>query len=143
MDAFLVEEVAISEQATEVLGKSVGDLIKMEGPSPDQAERLMIEGDTSVLQEPRAGPGVDMRIVGVVVSGGDIGTVDLSGPYGIVSKEFYDRYRSDYGQFGPVVQVRLRNGFRDLSAFRQQLQEIVGDSEIVSIEDERTDVDAV
>ncbi len=79
----------------------------------------------------------------MVGTAGDIGRVDLTGPYGIVSPEFYDRYRGPLAQFGPVVVVRLENGFQNVPALQAEVQRLAGDSELVSVEDNRPDVDAV
>ena len=138
-----IDEMALSRSASDVLGKRVGDRLGLHGPDPSQAERLFLEGDTSVLQEQLGGPAVDLRVVGVVEGPGDIGRVDLSGPYGLVTPGFYARHGDDLGQFGPVVSVRLRDGFRDLPAFRAAVRRVAGNSEFVSVEDKRADVDAV
>lgn len=138
-----VDEMALSRQAADVLGKRVGDALELQGRGPGQAERFFVEGDPSVLQEAPDGPGVVLRIVGVVETPGDVGRVDLTGPYGIVSPEFYGRHRDDLAQFAPVVMVRLRNGYRDLPSLRATVQRLAGDNEIVSVEDKSTDIDAV
>ena len=138
-----LEEMALSRQAAEVLDRGVGDTLELQGHDPRQFERLFLEGDTSVLQEEPEGPRLVLRVVGVVEGAGDIGRVDLSGPYGVASPELYARYRDAVAQFGPVVVVRLRNGFHDVPALRAEVQRLAGDSEFVSVEDNRPDVDAV
>lgn len=138
-----LEEMALSRQAAEVLGKQVGDALELQGHDPRQFERLFFEGDTSVLQESPDGPTVTLRVVGVVETAGDIGRVDLSGPYGIVSPELYDRYRDAIAQFGPGAVVRLRNGSQDVPGLRAEVQRLTGGSELVSVEDNRPEVDAI
>ena len=138
-----LDEMALSRGAAESLKKGVGDRLALEGYGPRQAERFILEGDASVLQEPPDGPRVALHVVGVVESAGDIGSVDLSGPYGVVSPEFYRRHRDAVGQFGPVAVIRLRDGFRDLPALRAAVRRLVGDSEFVTIEDKRADREAV
>ena len=138
-----LDEVALSRGAAKVLQKGVGDEIEMQGTDPRQAERLMMEGDTSVLQEAPDGPRFVFRVAGVVEGGGDIGSVDLSGPYGVASAEFYARHRDAIAQFGPVVEVRLRNGFDDVPALRAEVERLTGGSEYVSVEDNTIEVDSV
>lgn len=138
-----LDELALSRQAAEVLDKRVGDSLELQGHDPRQFERFFLEGDTSVLQEEPEGPRLVLRVVGVVEGAGDIGRVDLSGPYGVVSPELHARYRDAVAQFGPVVVIRLRNGFQDVPGLRAEVQRLAGDSEFVSVEDNRPDVDAV
>lgn len=138
-----LDEMALSRQAAEVLDKRVGDTLELQGHDPRQFERLFLEGDTSVLQEEPEGPRVVLRVAGVVEAAGDIGRIDLTGPYGIVSPELYDRYRGAIAQFGPGAMMRLENGFQDVPALRAEVHRLTGDSELVSVEDKRADVDAV
>ena len=138
-----LDEIALSRTTAKALGKHVGDKLEVQGTDPRQAERLMIDGDTSVLQEPPAGPRFVLRIAGVVEGAGDIGRVDLSGHYGVVSSEFYARHRDAIAQFGPVVEVRLRNGFRDVPALRAEVERLTGGSELVSVEDNSIEVESV
>jgi putative ABC transport system permease protein len=138
-----VDEMAINRTAADVLGKRVGDTLELQGRSPRQAERFMLEGDTSVLGEQPQGPQVVLRIAGVVEGPGDIGRVDLSGPYGVATAEFYARHGDAVAQFGPAVLVRLRNGYGDLPALQAAIHGLVGDSEIVELDEKRTDVDAI
>lgn len=138
-----LDEIAISRETAEALQKRVGDQLEVQGNDPRQAERLMLDGDTSVLQEPPAGPRFVLRVAGVVQGSGDIGRVDLSGPYGVVSREFYTRHRDAIAQFGPVVEVRLRNGFRDVPALRSEVERFSGGSEFVSVEDNTIEVESV
>ena len=138
-----LDEVALSRSAAKALQKRVGDEIEMQGTDPRQAERLMMEGDTSVLQEAPVGPRFDFRVAGVVEGAGDVGSVDLSGPYGLASAEFYARHRDAIAQFGPVVEVRLRNGFDDVPALRAEVERLTGGSEFVSVEDNTIEVDSV
>ena len=138
-----LDEVAISRETSELLQKRVGDELEVHGTDPRQAERLMVDGDTSVLQEPPAGPRFVLRVAGVVQGAGDIGRVDLSGPYGVVSPEFYARHRDAIAQFGPVVEVRLRNGFGDVPALRAEVERLSGGSEFVSVEDNTIEVKSV
>ncbi|MCA1702497.1 MAG: hypothetical protein LC808_04200 [Actinobacteria bacterium] len=77
-----VDEMALSQQAADVLHKAVGDALELRGRGPRQAERFLIEGDTSAFHEPPDGPRVVLRVVGLVDAAGDIGRVDLSGAYG-------------------------------------------------------------
>lgn len=136
-------EVALSRKAAKVLQKRVGDEIEMQGTDPRQAERLMKEGDASVLQEAPDGPRFVFRVAGVVEGAGDVGSVDLSGPYGVASAEFYSRYRDAIAQFGPVVEVRLRNGFADVPELRAEVERLAGGSEFVSVEDNTIEVGSV
>ena len=138
-----LDEVALSRSAAAALGKRVGDEVEMQGNDPRQAERLMLEGDTSVLREEPEGPRLVLRVAGVVEGAGDIGRVDLSGPYGVVSPAFYARYRDDIAQFGPVATVRLRNGFEDVPALRAEVERLTGNSTIVSVEDNTIEVQSV
>ena len=71
-----LDEMAINRTAADVLGKRVGDTLELQGRSPQQAERFMLEGDTSVLGEQPEGPKVVLRIAGIVEGPGDIGRVD-------------------------------------------------------------------
>lgn len=115
----------------------------MQGTDPRQAERMMKEGDASVPQEAPDGPRFVFRVAGVVEGAGDVGNVDLSGPYGIASAEFYARYRDAIAQFGPVVEVRLRNGFADVPELRAEVARLAGGSEFVSVEDNTIEVSSV
>lgn len=138
-----VDEIALNRRAAAETKKQIGDIVDLEGRSQDQGRRLIMEGDPSAVMEPPAGPRVALRVVGVVEGPEDIGQIDLAGPSGIVTPEFYARHRDATAQFGPGAAIRLRNGFDDLPAIQAEVRRLVGDSEIVTVEDNREELASV
>jgi hypothetical protein len=135
-------EVAINELAATQLHLGPGDEMAFVTRTPAQLEQLVTTGVPAEDEAP-AGPRMRVRVTGVIGLPADVGSADEDGPAALATPAFAKRYGSQIGQFGPVVQLRLRSGYDDVPAVARLVEELTEGNEEVFFSDNRTEVEAV
>ncbi|HZA80888.1 MAG TPA: hypothetical protein VFC13_05380, partial [Actinomycetes bacterium] len=138
-------EVAVDETLADRRHLELGDTLRMWGYTPAQAER--VGQDPRTLGDP-AGGAFDLTVTGILRAPYDLAPVPTGQDVAWLGSEelyltpaFWHAYRERVATLGTGLEVRLRNGPRDLDAFAQAVRRLPGgqDAEIFANSDaERT-----
>jgi hypothetical protein len=138
-----LDEVALSAGVAKRLHLHVGDQIRMHSRSADQIQRLIFEGDSSVLDQNPDGPDLPMRVVGLISLTDDLGQASLVTPYAYLGPAFFEEYRERISVFAPTMGLRLVHGYRDVPAVTRAIRGWAGDQVEIVFDDNRTDASAI
>jgi len=124
-----VDEVVVTPRFLVANGKSVGDTLTLDLPSPQQAD----EGYDPADGVPAQGPRIPVRIVGVIRSflfSDSIGSAGQVFASPALIEHYSANFTGGHGTTYVSALVRLRGGVEALPAFRADLARVTGRSDI-------------
>lgn len=107
-------EISLSYTTARDTGLGLGDHLKMATWTPSQAVAVLTGADVAP-----GGPVIDLEIVGVDLSPGELAASSTDYSVAHFSPAFYDRYRDEVG-LASGSYVRLRHGAADVPAFLRE-----------------------
>jgi hypothetical protein len=123
-------EVAVDETLADRRGLGPGDTLRMWGYTPEQAEGA---GPGGLVPAKPAGGAFDLTVTGILRHPYDLAPVPAGQDVSWLGSEelyltpaFWRAHRGRVAALGSGVEVRLRNGLRDLDAFAAALRRLPG-----------------
>ncbi len=123
-DPSAVDEITIGEGLAALLHLGVGGHLDAASYTTAQAAAALSGGEPGTP----AGPGVRLRIVGIIRRPLDLGDLGASGGYLILTPAFDRAYSDRIGVFGTVLRVRTRHGAADVPGVEAAARRIFGQS---------------
>ena len=128
-------EVAVDETLAERRHLVLGDTLRMWGYTPAQVEGF---GDVSQFEAAPLGGSFDLTVTGVLRTPYDLAPVPAGQDVAWLGSEelyltpaFWRAYRDRVAALGTGVELRLRNGLRDLDAFTAAVRHLPGGRDAV------------